>query len=214
MSYPPQQPPAPVQPGQYGPPSHFAQAPPPAPKRKKWPFIVGGFALLMIAGCVGVFALLGAGAKSVADGIDQADKNQKGANAVAGKVGTPTVDGKFQFTVTGMKCGATRVGSANFGEKAQGQFCMINVSIKNVGRDAELFDDSSQKAYDAKGTEFSTDGGAATYVNDENQTFLENINPGNTVRGTLVFDVPRGTKLASVVLHESMFTAGVRVPLS
>jgi hypothetical protein len=38
-------------------------------------------------------------------------------------------------------------------------------------------------------------------------------NPGNTVRGKLVFDVPDGAKLTSVVLHESMFTAGVRVPL-
>jgi hypothetical protein len=44
-------------------------------------------------------------------------------------------------------------------------------------------------------------------------TFLEDINPGNTVKGKLVFDVPQGTKLASVVLHESMYTAGVKIPL-
>jgi hypothetical protein len=47
----------------------------------------------------------------------------------------------------------------------------------------------------------------------EGHTFLEEVNPGNQVKGTLVFDVPKGTKLASIVLHESFYTEGVRVPL-
>jgi hypothetical protein len=61
--------------------------------------------------------------------------------------------------------------------------------------------------------QFSTDTAAEIYVNDQAQTFLEDINPGNQVKGTLVFDVPKSTKLASIVLHESLFTAGVKVPL-
>jgi hypothetical protein len=55
---------------------------------------------------------------------------------------------------------------------------------------------------------------AASLVIEQNQTFLEDINPGNQVKGTLVFDVPQGTKLTSIVLHESMFTAGVKIPLT
>jgi hypothetical protein len=175
--------------------------------------VVGGVALLLILGCVGVSAIFFTGAKSVSDSLQEVDDNQKGKNAVEGEMNSPTTDGKFQFTVTAMKCGATRVGSADFGEKAQGQFCFVNVTIKNVGADAELFDGGSQKAYDAKATEYSTDTGAAIHVNDDNQTFLEEINPGNQVKGTLVFDVPKGTKLASIVLHESFYTEGVRVPL-
>jgi hypothetical protein len=60
------------------------------------------------------------------------------------------------------------------------------------------------------------DGDAATGETPmhESSTFLEQINPGNTVKGKLVFDVPKETKLASIVLHESEFTAGVRIPLS
>lgn len=201
----------------------MSYAPPPAPgyapqqpprKKKKWPWIVGGLALVMILGCVGVVALVGFGAKEAAESIDEADKNQKGQNAVAGKMNTPIKDGKFEFTVTGMKCGAERVGPAEFGEKAQGQFCLVDVTVKNVGTTAELFVDSTQKALDAKGTEFSVDSGAAIYANGESSTFLEEINPGNQVKGKLVFDVPKGTKLASVVLHESTFTAGVKIPLS
>lgn len=82
-----------------------------------------------------------------------------------------------------------------------------------MGTSAEIFADSSPKAYDAKGAEYSVDSGAAIYANKDSSTFLEQINPGNAVKGKLVFDVPRGAKLTSVVLHESMLSAGVKIPL-
>jgi len=196
-------------PGQpYAGPQQPLQAP---KKRKKWPFIVGGIVLVMILGCVGVFTLFVGGAKKVADDLDN---NVQGKNAVAGKMNAPATDGKFRFTVTGMKCGVDSVGPKGFGEKAQGEFCLVSVSIKNVGTSAEIFNDASQKAYDKANTEYSVDSGAAIYANGDASTFLEDINPGNTVKGKLVFDVPQGTKLASVVLHESMYTAGVKIPLS
>ena len=214
--YPPQAPGYPPQFQQQAPgyPPQFQQQQPPVKRRKKWPWIVGGIVVVMILGCVGVFAVIGFGAKAVSEGLDEVDQNQKGQNAAAGKMNTPATDGKFQFTVTAAKCGAKSVGEGIAGAKAQGQFCLVSVTVKNVGKDAELFDGTSQKGYDAKGTEFSTDAGAGMYVNDQSQTFLEDINPGNQVKGVLVFDIPVGTKLASVVLHESFFTAGVKVPLA
>ncbi|GIF48217.1 hypothetical protein Afe04nite_27560 [Asanoa ferruginea] len=42
---------------------------------------------------------------------------------------------------------------------------------------------------------------------------LREINPGNALSGKLVFDVPKGTELAALVLHESIFSAGVKVAL-
>jgi hypothetical protein len=179
-------------------------------KRRKWPFIVGGIALVMILGCVGIFTLFVGGAKEVAEELDG---NQSGKNAVAGKMNTPATDGKFQFTVTSMKCSVDQVGDQYVNEKPQGEFCLVDVSIKNVGTSAETFYDGSQKAYDDANTEYSVDSGAAIYANKDSSTFLEQINPGNTVKGKLVFDVPQGTKLSAVVLHESMYTAGVRVSL-
>jgi hypothetical protein len=164
--------------------------------------------------CVGGFALLAGGAKVVSDAAGEMDQNQKGKNAVTGKMNEPAVDGKFQFTVTGMKCGVPSVGPEGAGQKAQGEFCLIDVSIKNVANTAEIFNDSSQQATDAKGAVYSVDSGAAVYANGDASTFLEQINPGNTVKGKLVFDVPKGTKLTSVILHESMYTPGIKVPLS
>jgi hypothetical protein len=214
MSYPPApgQQPASSPPGQPGQPYGYTPQQPPK-KRKKWPWIVGGLAVLMILGCVGAFALLAGGAKVVSDAADEMDANQQGKNAATGAMGTPAKDGKFEFTVTKMKCGAERVGG-DFGEKSQGEFCLISVSIKNVGTTAELFNDSSQQATDAKGNVYSVDTAAGISANQDSSTFLEDINPGNTVKGDLVFDVPQGTKLDSLVLHESMYTAGIKVPLS
>jgi hypothetical protein len=209
MSY-PNQPPVSGSPYSAPPPGQpYGYAPQP-PKRKKWPWIVGGIVVFGLLACAGVAALVIGGTGAAVKGLDD---NQKGQNAVAGQLGKATTDGKFEFTVTGMKCGAASVGPDGFGQKAQGQFCLVDVRIKNVGKTAEVFVDSSQKGYDAKGVEYSVDSGAGIYANQEYSTFLESINPGNSVHGKLVFDVPTETELTSVVLHESLFTAGIRVPL-
>ena len=48
---------------------------------------------------------------------------------------------------------------------------------------------------------------------EDNKTFLEDINPGNSVVGTVVFDVPKGTKVTELELHDSAFSGGVKVAL-
>ncbi|WP_307834442.1 DUF4352 domain-containing protein [Paractinoplanes lichenicola] len=174
-----------------------------------------------------VLLLCGIGAISAAGGGDGSDPvvPEEPAAAVATSpkkaapkratpgIGAPVKDGDFQFTVTGMKCGVAKVGNQYFGEKAQGQFCLVSVQVKNVGDEAQTLIDSVQKAFDAKGTEYSVDSGAAIYANEEQQVFFEDVNPGNTVRGKLVFDVPKGTKLTTLELHDSMFSGGVKVAL-
>jgi hypothetical protein len=198
--------------GQQFTPAHGGFPPPEPPKRKRrWPWIAGGIVLVMALGCVGAFTLLGAGAKVVSDATGEMDANQKGTNAAAGQMGKPAKDGKFEFTVTGMKCGLGQVGG-EFGSKAQGEFCVVAVTIKNVADTAEPFADSSQQATDDAGKTYDVDSAASMSANGNGSTLFENINPGNKVNGKLAFDVPKGTKLTSIVLHESMFTAGVKIP--
>lgn len=213
---PTQQPPAPPAgyqppPPGYGPPgAGYPVAQPPAKPKKKWPWIVLGIAVVMILGCVGVFAIVAKGAK---DAVDTLDGNTSGKNTVAGAMNTPAKDGKFEFTVTKLECGKTSVGDSILAVKAQGQFCIVSVTVKNIAKEAQTFDGSSQKAYDAKNTQYSDDSGAEIAINKNSQTFLEQINPGNSVKGQLVFDVPKGTKLTSIELHDSFLSGGVKVPL-
>jgi hypothetical protein len=158
---------------------------------------------------------LGCGAGSTDEAAGgKADADAKGDDrAKTAKVGQPARDGKFEFTVKSAKCGASRVGSDQFGSKAQGQFCLVTINVKNIGKESQMFDGSSQKAYAADGTEFSADGGAALYANKNAETFLNDINPGNQATGVVVFDIPKGVDLARLELHDSPFSGGVTVSL-
>lgn len=129
-------------------------------------------------------------------------------------IGEPARDGKFEFTVKSTKCGVSKVGTNLLGAKAQGQFCLITINIKNIDKEAQMFDASNQKAYDAAGTEYSADGSAAIYANKNGETFLNDINPGNQVTGVVVFDIPKDVTLTKLELHDSMFSGGVTVALS
>ncbi|MBL7255498.1 DUF4352 domain-containing protein [Actinoplanes sp. LDG1-01] len=166
----------------------------------------------MILGCVGVFAFVLNGAK---EAVETLDDNASGKNAVAGEMNKAARDGSFEFTVKSMDCTKSSLGPAAYPTKAQGTFCVVTLTVKNVGDKAQFFDGSSQKAFDAKGTQFSDhlEGGVA--ANSGSSAMIQEINPGNQVTGKLVYDVPKGTKLTSIELHDSfsLLTGGVKIPL-
>ncbi|MFD0854136.1 DUF4352 domain-containing protein, partial [Actinomadura adrarensis] len=140
---------------------------------------------------------------------------QKGASKkpVTNGIGREYRDGKFAFTVTRVKKGVSQVGDSFLAEKAQGQFVLVYVTVKNIGDEARTFHNSSQYLYDTGGRKFESDGEAGIVMGDESKAFLEDINPGNSVKGILVFDVPKGVKLKSIEMHDSMFSGGVTIPL-
>jgi hypothetical protein len=121
-------------------------------------------------------------------------------------------DGKFEFTVTGQDCSKNTIGTSPLSKTAQGTFCVVSLTVKNIGNEAQLLDASSQKALDAAGKEYSADSSAAMYMGDTN-TFLNQLNPGSTVTGQIAYDVPVGTKLTKLELHDSPFSGGVTVNL-
>jgi hypothetical protein len=240
MSYPPPPhdpnqpqggyPPPPGQPGQ---PAYPMQAPPKKKNTKLVLGIVGGFLALCCGG--GAIAAIAGGDDKTA--TTTAAEPTTGANTATGEAPTakaPAVkatqaappadtspglndkvrDGKFEFTVTKVSCGRTQVGGQYLNQKAQGVFCLVDLTVKNIGKEAQMFSGSTQKAFTADGTEFSNDTGAEIYANEQAQTFLNEINPGNQVKGKLVFDVPPKTKLTELELHDSLFSGGVRVKLA
>lgn len=135
------------------------------------------------------------------------------AGAAKAKIGTAVRDGQFEFTVTKVEKNVASVGSEYLNEKAQGTYVIVHVTVKNIGEKAQLFSDSSQKVLDGSGREFSTDTAAGIYIED-NKVFFNDINPGNSVKGKLVFDMPKGASPATVELHDSPFSDGVTVALS
>jgi uncharacterized protein DUF4352 len=127
---------------------------------------------------------------------------------------TPVRDGKFEFTVKSFECGEDKIGASFMAERAQGQFCIAKVKVSNIGDESQMFDGTSQYLYDQEGREFTASTEAA-FALPESQSFLEDINPGNTVSGKVVWDVPAsGFEASELELHDSMFSEGVEVSLS
>jgi hypothetical protein len=134
------------------------------------------------------------------------------ASAAGPGLGDKVRDGKFEFTVTKVKPGVASVGDSAFGKKAQGQFVLVSVTVANIGDEPQTLVGDAQKLFDTQGREFSVDTEAAVYLSDSNSIF-EEINPGNSVKGTLMFDIPDGVKPARLELHDSPFSGGVEVTL-
>lgn len=129
------------------------------------------------------------------------------------KLGSKVRDGKFQFVVTKVTCGIKTVGNEYLNTKAQGQFCRADMSITNIGDEPQTMFADNQTAFDTKGRKFSADSEASFY-DDKSEVLFEEINPGNTVKGRVYFDVPKGVKLAKLELHDSLFSGGVEVALT
>lgn len=124
----------------------------------------------------------------------------------------PVRDGKFEFVVSGMDCTKTKVGDQYLNKTAQGKFCIVALSVKNVGDQAQTFSDFDQKAKDAQGRTLDADSTAGIYLKESN-SWLNKINPGNQVKGSIVFDVPKDGTLTELTLHDSAFSGGVAVKL-
>ncbi|MDO8147526.1 DUF4352 domain-containing protein [Isoptericola sp. b515] len=150
------------------------------------------------------------------DGVDDAAGDESGAEEQAGAdakpagIGDPVRDGKFEFTVTELERGVEKIGNEYLNTEAQGKFVLVHMSVENIGDEAQYFDGSSQKLVDTEGRTHSADSEAAIYLDDSN-SFLNEINPGNTVDGIVVFDMPKDAKPATLELHDSAFSGGVEV---
>jgi len=151
---------------------------------------------------------------SLTDTPEHATQTHKAKKPQVPGLGDVVKDGKFAFKVTKVEKGLSQVGEGFTVSKAQGQYVLIHLTVKNIGDEAQLFSDSAQKLIDAKGRTFDADSGAAALGLKDSNAFLNNINPGNSVNGILLFDVPKDVRLKAVELHDSLFSDGVTVSLA
>ena len=96
----------------------------------------------------------------------------------------------------------------NQSRSAHGQFCLVALTVRNTGPTAQPFVDSFQKAIGPSGEVYRTDPAARALVDGAGTSLFAQINPGNTVSGTLVFDIPAVARIATLELHEYPYTHG------
>jgi hypothetical protein len=194
--------------------------------RVVWATVLSTVALLIGIAVTSAIALAGDGSGGAAPaavesedgepspGSESADEPAAEAEPAdepkAAGIGDPVRDGKLEFTVTKIETGVAEIGDEFFGKKAQGQFLLLHVKVENIGDEAQTFFGENFTALDADDREFSADTEAAIYL-DESNSFINEINPGNTAEGIVVFDVPKDTKITTLELHDSFFSGGVTV---
>ncbi|MCC3379878.1 DUF4352 domain-containing protein [Paenibacillus farraposensis] len=90
----------------------------------------------------------------------------------------------------------TTIGQNEFMQKKTAdKYLVINLSIKNLDKEARTLDASMFKLIDAAGLEYEPMADADLYVNDSgNMLFLAKINPGLTKTANVVFEVPKDGK--------------------
>lgn len=97
----------------------------------------------------------------------------------------------------------TEVGNEYTKETAQGVFKIVEVSLTNNQKDAITVDANNFKLVDDQGREFTYSSDAQISFDMENsgdmEFFLKSLNPGLTLTGKIVFDIPTDAK--GVVLH-------------
>lgn len=199
----------------YGPPQYpnqpYPNQPYPATQRKKrakWPWLVGALvAIIAIAIGTNTGSDTSNGSADTLAGTNQQDSG-------AATIGQPARDGKFEFVITDISRTKT-IGDEYLNTTAQGEFVIVHLTVKNIGSEPQLLSDSEQYLYDAKDNKYSADSEAGIYLSGDgsDSVWLEEINPGNTVKGKIAFDMPTGAKPVKAELHDSAFSEGVAVTL-
>lgn len=161
---------------------------------------------------IGVISSAAGGSKGGTS--NSSSKSSTSKAATTAKIGQAANDGKFEFTVSSVQCGQASVGSNQYLTKtAQGQYCLLNVSVKNIGDQAQSLLSSNQYLLNASGQKYSADDTATLYNAPNGTSWYNDINPGNSVTGAIVFDVPKDQTPTTAELHDSAFSGGVKVNL-
>jgi hypothetical protein len=86
----------------------------------------------------------------------------------------------------------------------------VALTVENIGDEPQSMFADNQYAFDAKNRKFSANS-MASIADESSQVLWEEINPGNSVKGNVYFDIPKGAFLSKLELHDSMFSGGVSV---
>jgi Domain of unknown function (DUF4352)/Protein of unknown function (DUF2510) len=171
-----------------------SQAVAPVRKRLVWPWIVAGVLLLSFGGCVAV--LKGGTHLSCLSRL-----------AGAAAKGDPVSDGQFRFVVTDFS-----KASLQGDPPPRGEYVIAVVTVTNTGNEPRSFLVQNQKLIDVARREYAGADMSADELHHQLTTALK-MNSGLTLTVRMRFDVPKGTKLMTIELHESASSAGAKAAI-
>ena len=127
-------------------------------------------------------------------------------SASSASLGDAVSDGEFTFVITQFECGKRSIGGGFLGERAQGEFCVAEMTVTNTGDEPATLGSGNQMLFIGD-AEYE----ATTILSGDDSIFLDDINPGNKISGFVAWDIPRGGRPDRLELHDSAFSGGASV---
>lgn len=185
-------------------------APPPGPRGTGAPAASGRLRRWLAPALLMAVGLAGCGTAAGAE--DDPPPATGASSPAAASPGEPVRDGSFEFTVTDVDCSQDTLGRPPQTMRAQGVYCLVAVTISNVGDVPQAVDVTAQRAYGAQDQEYAGAGGLAAYL-PADRVLPAELEPGAEATGVLVFDLPASTELHQLELHDAPFSRGALVDL-
>lgn len=135
---------------------------------------------------------------------------------ITAKIGEQVQSGDLAFTVNGVK-EYQSLGNSFTSKDAQGVFKVVSLKIENVGKETKTIDSSMIKLMDSEGRTFerSIDGQTAKgLAQGQVDLFLQQVQPGLSVNGEIVFDIPETAEGLVIELRGGLFATPAEVELS
>lgn len=113
------------------------------------------------------------------------------------------LDSGLGYTVSQARCGDARLEGVADDRIAQGRWCYVTFTIRNVSREPRPFIAFAQRLADDESRRFRVDPSAtaAHRSNQGREVLFATINPGNVLDAVLVYDVPARVEPTEVQLH-------------
>jgi hypothetical protein len=109
----------------------------------------------------------------------------------------------FSWTFKKLTCGTTKIGDQYLNSKADGMYCQLDASAKNLTKKSSYLPSSDVLLIDSKGNEYENSSGLSLYKSCV--FFLDKVSAGNTKTGCMIYDVPKGTKITKIVISGGLF---------
>lgn len=151
---------------------------------------------------------------------NQGQTEDTSTNSIPKENGIPTYSlnqefeyGDFAYTIHGVET-KSQVGDSVFGtEKADGVFLIVDLTIENIGKEPEYFQDNVYIT-DSEGREFEEDSDAKIYYGYDNLfSGLDKLQPNLPKRAKLIFDVPTDLE-GKIGIKKSMWSSDFGVYVS
>jgi serine/threonine protein kinase len=130
------------------------------------------------------------------------------------EVGDTARDRAFAFSVQDVECGRKTIGTESTAgglQWAAGRFCVVDLRVRNVTGKGRALPIKSQVLHDTAGDYYRPDREASQLQGGDD--LLDPIAPGETARGTLVYELPATRTAEFVALHDWVLSPGVGVKI-